>query len=229
MNYLKIGISILFFAVIVLFFLLAPRLLIINNISCSNQYGSCSEILQQDLGAIKGKSLRKIKGLVVEMMKQNLFVKEYTLRYIIPDKIVVYVIVKKPKFTLKSNKNNALALIDQDGVVLGYSENTTLPVVVFSQGLIAVGESVSTKELFALKLVSSMDYYYQVKEGTLIEDRLEVFLGDGVKVILPLEGDREVLLGSLKVVLSRLNENAKDAKIERVSEIDLRFKNPVLR
>ncbi|MDP3994440.1 MAG: hypothetical protein Q8P91_01235 [bacterium] len=197
-----------------------PRTIPINRVSCSNQYGSCSEDLRQSLGNIQGKSLKETKEVVAEMMSKNLFVKDYTYKYNIPDEIAVYVIVKKPKFTLQNSKDNSFALVDKDGMVLGYSENTTLPGVVFSGESIAVGESVNAKQLFSLDLVSSMYYYYQVKKGIMIEDRLEVRMPGGATVIFPLEGDRDVLLGSLRVVLS---------KIERVSTIDLRFKNPVLK
>lgn len=201
-------------------FLVIPRILPINSVFCSNQYGSCSEELQQGLENIKGKSLKETKEIVAGMMNKNLFVKDYTYKYKIPDKIVVYVIVKKPKFVLQNSKDNSIALIDGDGVVLGHGENPTLPVVFYSGNSITIGESVSAKQLFSLDLISSMYYYYQVKKGIMAEDGLEVRLPDGVAVIFPLEGDRDVLLGSLRVVLS---------KIERVSTIDLRFKNPVLK
>ena len=220
MKYLKTGIFILFLAVLVILFLVIPRLLPINNVSCTNQYGSCSEELRRDLEKIEGKSLKEIKELIEGMMSKNLFVKDYSYKYEIPDKVVVYVIVKKPKFILQNSNDNSFALIDRDGVVLGYGENTTLPVVVYSGESVALRERVNAKELFSLNLISSMYYYYQAKKGIMVEDRLEVRMRDGVTVIFPLAGDREVLLGSLKVVLS---------KIERVSTIDLRFKNPVLK
>lgn len=220
MKYLKTGIFILFLAAVVMLFVVIPRILPINIISCTNQYGSCSEELRRDLEKIEGKSLKEIKELIEGMMSKNLFVKDYSYKYEIPDKVVVYVIVKKPKFILQNSNDNSFALIDRDGVVLGYGENTTLPVVVYSGESVALRERVNAKELFSLNLISSMYYYYQAKKGIMVEDRLEVRMRDGVTVIFPLAGDREVLLGSLKVVLS---------KIERVSTIDLRFKNPVLK
>jgi len=220
LKYLKTGIFILFLAAVVMLFVVIPRILPINIISCTNQYGSCSEELRRDLEKIEGKSLKEIKELIEGMMSKNLFVKDYSYKYEIPDKVVVYVIVKKPKFILQNSNDNSFALIDRDGVVLGYGENTTLPVVVYSGESVALRERVNAKELFSLNLISSMYYYYQAKKGIMVEDRLEVRMRDGVTVIFPLAGDREVLLGSLKVVLS---------KIERVSTIDLRFKNPVLK
>lgn len=229
MKYLKIGATLLFFLILLLSFLVIPRILIIKNISCSNQYGDCSENLELELEKAKGKSLIEAKKEIAGIMKQNLFVKEYTLRYEIPDKIRIYTIAKKAKFSLKNIEVDIYALIDQDGMVLGFGENSTLPKVIFAGKYAGVGETVGTKELFALNLISSLYYFYQVKEGMIVEDRLEVRMSDGVTVTFPLEGDRDILLGSLKVILSRLNEDAKDSKIKKVSQIDLRFKNPVLK
>lgn len=229
MKYLKIGITLLFIIVIVLFVLLVPRMLVIKNIICINQYGSCQETLNLKLENLKGKSLEEVKQEVSAIMRQDLFVKEYVLRYEIPDRVVINTISKKAKFVLKSIDKDKLALVDQDGLVLGLRENSTLPKVFISADYATVGEKVSKRELFALNLVSDLYYFYQVKEGDMFEDRLEIYLSDGVKVIFPLEGERNVMLGGLKVILSRLNQDNKDSRIKKVSEIDLRFKNPVLK
>lgn len=229
MKYLKIGITLLFILAIVLFVLLVPRMLVIKNIICINQYGSCQETLNLKLENVKGKSLEEVRQEVSAIMRQDLFVKEYVLRYEIPDRVVINAISKKAKFVLKSIDKDKLALVDQDGLVLGLGENSTLPRVFISADYAAVGEKVSKRELFALNLVSDLYYFYQVKEGDMFEDRLEIYLNDGVKVIFPLEGDRNIMLGGLKVILSRLNQDVKDSRIKKVSEIDLRFKNPVLK
>lgn len=229
MKYLKIGITLLFIIAIVLFVLLVPRMLVIKNIICINQYGSCQETLNLKLENLKGKSLEEVKQEVSAIMRQDLFVKEYVLRYEIPDRVVINAISKKAKFVLKNKDRDKLALVDRDGLVLGLEENSSLPRVFISADYAAAGEKVSKRELFALNLVSDLYYFYQVKEGEMFEDRLEIYLNDGVKVIFPLEGDRNVMLGGLKVILSRLNQDGKDSRIKKVSEIDLRFKNPVLK
>ena len=53
-----------------------------------------------------------------------------------------------------------------------------------------------------------------------------VKIAGGVKVIFPLEGDIDVLLGSLRLILSQLNNDEREI---RIGSIDLRFENPVLR
>jgi hypothetical protein len=66
----------------------------------------------------------------------------------------------------------------------------------------------------------------------IVNESLQTFLPDGKKVIFPLNRDASVLFGSLKLVIDVLNSDTKEPKIENdllVKEIDLRFKNPVLR
>ena len=60
---------------------------------------------------------------------------------------------------------------------------------------------------------------YQVNKGEMINSGLVVELPTRVRVILPLEGSVEILLGSLRLIYSQVTDK----------EIDLRFKNPILR
>lgn len=63
---------------------------------------------------------------------------------------------------------------------------------------------------------------------------LLVELNDYPKIIFPLEGDREVLVGTAIFILSKINKiGISDGKIadiqSRISTIDLRYKNPVIK
>ena len=73
---------------------------------------------------------------------------------------------------------------------------------------------------------------YQVQDGEIIDSNLVVEVTGGRSVIFPLQGDKEVLMGSLNLILSRLNSEDEKSRIEgaeNVEIIDLRFKNPVLK
>ena len=50
-----------------------------------------------------------------------------------------------------------------------------------------------------------------------------------ILVRFSLEGDIDVLAGSLRLIFSRLNDETTGIRMGDVSEIDLRFKNPVIR
>ncbi len=45
----------------------------------------------------------------------------------------------------------------------------------------------------------------------------------------PLEGDIDTLVGSLRLIFSRLNDEGEGIRMEDIREIDLRFNNAVLR
>jgi hypothetical protein len=69
-----------------------------------------------------------------------------------------------------------------------------------------------------------------VKEASLDAKEFVIRLQDGYKVILPVSGDKEILVGSLILVIDSLKDS--DFRSENdinVQIIDLRFKNPVLK
>jgi hypothetical protein len=56
-------------------------------------------------------------------------------------------------------------------------------------------------------------------------------LKDGYKIIFPLDGDRDFLLGATVLILNELNKDEMSSKIKvgELRTVDLRFKNPVLK
>jgi hypothetical protein len=67
---------------------------------------------------------------------------------------------------------------------------------------------------------------YQVRDFTVQDDSLLVELPGQIRVIFPLDGDSQILLGSLRLIYSKIQN---EGNPEKYSQIDLRFKNPVLR
>ena len=65
---------------------------------------------------------------------------------------------------------------------------------------------------------------YQVGCGVISNDTLVVDMKDGFKVIFPLEGDEQVLLGSLRLIYSKIQTS----NLNNYKQVDLRFANPVL-
>jgi hypothetical protein len=55
---------------------------------------------------------------------------------------------------------------------------------------------------------------------------LLVELPGQIRVIFPLEGDSDILLGGLRLIYSKIKE---DGNLAGYSQIDMRYKNPVLR
>lgn len=178
-------------------------------------------MLVSNLETVLGKSLAEAKTTLKSILAKDLLIKDFSLQYKLPETLQIYILIKKPKFALWNQEEKKAVLVDEAGTVLTEVEATNLPKVIVSGKLLARGEKVNQKELFALELIAGLNYFYQVNEGVLFEQRLEVILPGGIRVIFPLTGDRQVLLASLKAVFS--------GKIDKIREIDLRFKNPVLK
>lgn len=68
---------------------------------------------------------------------------------------------------------------------------------------------------------------YGVQKGEITDSGLVIELPGSIRVIFPLDApDPRVLLGSLRLVYSKITSGD---MVGKYSEIDLRFKNPVLR
>lgn len=230
MKYFKIILPLALICFLLGLFVAIPRLIVIKNITCQSQYGNCFENLEEKLKNISGKNLRETKKEVSNILKEDLSLSNYSLQFKIPDTLKITLLEDKPKFALKSTTNNLFGLINQNGIVLKIEEQNNLPYVEINSSFPNVGEKVSEENLFALKIISGVYSAYQIESGKIQNESLLVELKNGIRVIFPLEGDKDLLLGALRVVLDRLNGDDKDSKINKiVYEIDLRFKNPVLR
>jgi len=216
--------------IIFLLYYFTPRLIKIKKIDCRSQFGPCSQTFLEKSLSYEGKSLKETKDGLAAFFQSSPFVKEYSFSYRLPDKLIVNIIEAKAKYAIGNRQREIFCPVDKDGVCLRIEKTTNLPLLEITDNPPNVGEKVETGQLFALELISNLFSTYGVKEGKLVEDRLEVVVPDGYTVIFPLQGDSRVLLGSLELILSRLKSPDKDSKIDYtgVSKIDLRFKNPVL-
>lgn len=231
MNLLKV-ITILFvFLLAISPFFILPRVITIRNVTCSSQFGPCREELQDGLRNVAGNKLRSTRQAINRLLSESVFIKQFSVSYKFPDILDVEVLENKPFFALE-NKNGDISIIDGRGFCLSFGSTTNLPVVVIDGELPKLGERVSETQLFSLNIAYDMFFSYSVKSVSLEKDSLIVDLPIGYKVTFPVEGDKETLLGALSLILSRLNNEDKATRIEGVNdvtEIDLRFKNPILR
>lgn len=221
MKYIRFGIYILLILFLFFPFLVLPRIIKIKKIECFSQFGKCDDNLDQRLDVLSGKNYNEVKAGIKNIFSSDPTIKDYSWQYLIPDKVRLNVILKKAKFAIRNKESNEIILIDKEGKVLSKERETNLPFLSFSGALPEIGGKVDETQLFALDLLWRLYYLFQVREGELGEDRLEVEFPDNIKAILPLAGDQEIIISSLKLVLSN---GAVKGKV-----IDLRYKNPIIR
>lgn len=219
---------------LLLFWVIPTSVIKIKHIDCSSQFGECSQEIIRELEAVEKTNYKKTRRQLTDVLKRSILVDQYNTWLTLPSTIRVNVIETKPKYALSDIKESVIALINSQGVVVAFTETSNLPVLIIDGLPPNLGEKVSDKQLFALELAFSVASVYEVNKQMLFEDRLEVELSGTLsqRVIFPLEGERDVLLGALSLILSRLKVIEQDSRIEKgkiFQTIDLRFKNPVLR
>ena len=234
MRFVKVFAGLIFIGFIIGLFFIVPKKVKIKEISCQSQFGPCNASVLRTIEktASGEKSFYDTKREINGILSSNILIRDYSFHFQFPAQIEVYTIERKPRYALKVKSTDSYALVDEEGYVIYFQDLTGLPYLITTDPPPNVGEVISSETSFALEVLSGMFSAYQVREGKIEDESLVIELSQGPKVIFPLEGEKEVLLGSLKLVLSKLNNESEDSKIENVLGariIDLRFKNPVIK
>ena len=211
----------LLFLIFIIFFL--PKFLRVGKISCESQFGPCSQILLTQIEMIQNERLGQARARLKEILSKEILVKEFCIHYQFPRNLEVSTIERKAKFTLKNKSEKSLAFVDEEGYIVSIDESSNLPRIIISESAGNVGEKIQDKQLFALEILNELFASNQIKEGE-IENGILIVRLDDIIVRFPLEGDKGVLITSLNLVLNKYRELG-----EMPKEIDLRYKNPVIK
>lgn len=219
---------------IVAVFCIAVRLITsisISDISCRSQYGECSQPIKEKLENVRNCRLLACKKNIDTVLSGVWLVDDYRYQLKLPPKIEVFLVEKKPKYSITSRSLNLSAQLDSEGMVLDIREDSKLPGYIIEGNLPNPGTTVSEGENFALQLIYGASLIQDIEKSTLEDNLLSVDMVGGINILFPLDGDRDFILGSLALILNQLKKESLDSKIEsgQISIIDLRYKNPVLR
>lgn len=204
---------------------MAPRLIKIHEIECLTQFGKCEETLQAKFSRDLGQSLYASQKNFHNAIKSEIVITDSRSQFIFPNKLKIYLVLKTPKFAIEVNQN-AYALVGEEGFVISILPATDFPFLRGNFPNYSVNQKVEDGTLFALKILENLNYLYKLKLGQLTDSSLHIELEDGTRVIFPLEGNIKALVGSLRLLLDQ-----KDELYQKLvyREIDLRYKNPIIR
>lgn len=209
---------------IILFILSIPavvkRLIKIDKIECKSQFGLCANSYQ--LG-----DYNFVKTQIENDLNNDVQVDSYLIQYKIPSTIKIDLVSKRTKFVIK-NLSNQYYYVDKDGLVLDILDTSELSFLINNSNY-SIGQKISERDNFALNLIEKLSIINTIYSSEIVNQFLETKIENGILVKFPLEGDMDVLIGSLRLIFSRLNENENGIRMEDVREIDLRFKNPIIR
>jgi len=207
-------------AVILGLLFLTPFLIKVQ-IECRSQDGECPVGTNDKLSGQAGSSsagqisLFQAKKNISKTLKKDPMVTEFSTQFKLPNIILVNIISKKPIFAIKDRTSGKYYLTSREGIILSTVDSSSLP---------TVEQDGSIPNLFALNIVLGVYQMYHVLYGVISNDTLVVDMGTGFRVIFPLEGDEQVLLGSLRLIYSKIQTSNPN----NYKQVDLRFANPVL-
>lgn len=195
-------------------------------VECKSQDGNCPTEVTSGLENFSDKNFYSAKKGITKYLKTNYYVSDYSIQFKLPNKISVNTIIKKPVFAVYSKAINKYFLIDSSGVVLATQDTSKLPVVFKDNAEYKPGGKISGDDLFALNIIEGMIKMYQIGSGTVVNDTLLVDMPGSIRVIFPLrDAELSVILGSLRLIYSKISTD----NVGKYSQIDLRYKNPILR
>jgi hypothetical protein len=220
----KVITAIVIIFLLLLFFFLPVFIKV--RIECVSQFGECPAEIKSALEKFEQKNFFSAKSQIIKFVKSDYMVSDYFVQFKLPNIAYLNILIKKPSYAVKSDLSAEYALVDKDGTVLAFSEETTLPVIFVGSKLPGVGEKLDVRSIFALGLIDGVYRMYQVYSGKITNEALLIELPGQIGVIFPLEGDSDLLLGSLRLIYSKLQT---DMNPSGYTQIDLRFNNPVIR
>lgn len=231
MNKKKTAIFLLAAGIFVALFIIVPRKIIIKNIACRSQFTYCGGSIDEGLNRIAGNNYTETKKKIKEFLNTQGMVQEYRILYKPLNSVVVNIILRKGVSALKVDAD--YYIIDKNGYVILKTGKTDLKYFNIKDVKYNIGDKIDSRLLFFSNLIMGIDKMFRIKRAYVNEGGyLEVESVNAPLVIFPKEGDRNVLLGSLRLIINQLNKDAQNLRMgEDVNSmtLDLRYKNPVIR
>lgn len=201
----------------------------IKKIDCQSQFGQCPQNFEYDEYETKSYDYNFVKKQIENNLKSDVSVNSYLIQYRIPNTIKIDLNIKSPKNAIYSVSTNKFYLLSSDGIVLSIVDNTSLPKISVDNIELEIGKKISEREMFAVEILNYMSFLFSVNEGKIEKNDLKFVTSGGINIIFPTEGDTNLLVGSVRLIFSRLNDETEGIRMNEIREIDLRYKNPVLR
>lgn len=218
------------FSLILLFLLILPYLVTVKDVRCNSQFGSCSPHIVSGTDELVGVTYKNLEKQIALNDVLQSEVDAFTYYFIPPSQLVVNVIEKKGAIAVRSEAEEEFHIVSLDQTFISTAENTQLPKLYIDSS-----DYIDHPDFgFCIELLSSLSQYYSVNEAIWTNNSFLIVYNESTEIVFPTQGDIDVLLGSLEVMLFRLNSALQNSKISNVSAdkihtIDLRYKNPIIK
>lgn len=192
----------------------------ITTIRCKSQFGPCSksieDLTQKSLHLTVLSARKSLENVLSGEDKIN----KFKLHYLFPNTYTIDVVENKGEVAVSGNTTGPFKLFSREGVYIDEVADTSLPKVLVK------ASRVNDKDIkSAIIITYNLSKIYSVSLAELTSEGLAANVS-GLTITFPLDRDIDVILGSLQLILSRLNTLSENHKI---SSVDLRYENPVIK
>jgi len=215
---------------ILLFLLVLPYLVTVKDVRCNSQFGACSPHIVSGTDALVGVTYKNLNKKISQNDVLQNEVEAFTYFFVPPSQLVINVIEKKGAVAVRSETETEFHIVTLDTTIISDAVDTQLPKLYTN-----IDDYTDHPDfLFCIELLSSLSRYYSVNEAIWTNNSFLIVYNESTEIVFPTHGDIDVLLGSLEVMLFRLNSALQNSKIRNVSAdnihtIDLRYKNPIIK
>lgn len=226
MRYLLVIIA---FAVVVGSQLLFPKFITVKTVECLDKSkDSCQQEILSSLGKVEGMKLYQARDIISNYLNNEPKVLGYSTSYVPLDGLRVEMETRVAEVAISSTMHEGIyALVDSQGYVLEYKNETDLPRLITDGAPPNLGDQLGSDWIFGIEVAKLASTAMGISEVYTDEGGFFFYLPAGTRVWFGKEGDARSLITSLQVILSQ--SKIVDDFGGNPAEIDLRFSNPVIR
>lgn len=229
-NYKYLGVAIGILATLTLMFgiyFLVSNIKI-TNIKCLGLNFGCPESLTLNLKNFENRPYRLLQSEISDYLGETKYVSSHVLQFKLPSTIEIEIEFKQPLFIIKDTLNQKTYMFSEDNTIVEYDlsgKSIDLPIIEINEDITTWRQKTDFE--YAKLLILKLNY---LRFSSLIEFKGDYYQSriNATEVKFPSFGDADYMIGSLRIIFSRLNDSNQGITMDEISGIDLRYKNPIL-
>lgn len=202
----------------------------VKEIECKSQFNRCSSDLVQKIDSVDRASIFETGRNVNNILSGEVSLRRFSIQLKLNGKIQVYIEERVPVYCLKSG--NFIYYADAEGIVIKNVEGNDTECILKEDVKYNLGEMISDSDRNMFLLFHKLKIISEKRNPRFENGNLTVEYKGKVKLIFPIDGDYDLSAGKAYYIVSQF-DNIKEYIISNgksdISEIDLRFKNPVIK
>ena len=202
----------------------------VHEIVCISQFYSCNDNLRKNIDLIDKSNLVKTRGDLVVLLRKEATVKNFSFQYQLDGKLILHINERESKYCISNNVNSYFA--DELGIVIKIVKGAGLDCIQNIKSVYKIKDSLNNEDLLSEKIFYKLRSLSTIKSGFIEEKKFVIEYKDGIKLIFPLEGQTDALIGKAYYTISqfgKINQYIIENGFGGISEVDFRYNNPVIR